>query len=67
MTTASATHKPITNHGTHGPTGAFPVGAALTAIDVPPTRGLHRLSDTDVVPSESETTVKTAGAAAPPR
>jgi hypothetical protein len=36
MTTASATHKPITNHGTHRPAnrpdGAFPDGAALTAI-----------------------------------
>jgi hypothetical protein len=36
MTTASNTHKPITNHGTHRlanrPAGASPDGAALTAI-----------------------------------
>src|SRR3954462_12373823 len=36
MNTASATHKPITNHGTHRPAnrpaGASPGGAALTAI-----------------------------------
>jgi hypothetical protein len=36
MTTASITHKPITNHGTHRPAnrpaGVSPDGAALTAI-----------------------------------
>src|SRR3954466_7042886 len=36
MTAASATHRPITNHGTHRPAnrpaGASPGGAALTAI-----------------------------------
>jgi hypothetical protein len=36
MTAASATHNPITNHGTHRPAnrpgGASPDGAALTAI-----------------------------------
>ena len=36
MTAASATHRPITNHGTHRPAnrpaGAPPGGAALTAI-----------------------------------
>ncbi len=44
MTTASTTHKPITNHGTHWP----------------PTYVLHRLSDAYFVPSESETMVNTA-------
>ncbi|BCB84551.1 hypothetical protein Psuf_018640 [Phytohabitans suffuscus] len=37
ITVASATHNPITNHGTHRPAnrpaGAFPDGAALTAIN----------------------------------
>nr|WP_308129366.1 hypothetical protein [Actinoplanes polyasparticus] len=36
ITTAKATHKPITNHGTHRPAnrpvGASPGGAALSAI-----------------------------------
>src|SRR3954465_12736755 len=59
--TASATHRPITNHGTHRPAnrpaGASSGGATLTAIHLPPTYGLHRLPDADFVPSESETTV----------
>src|SRR3954470_23008908 len=61
MSTASATHRPITNHGTHRPAnrpaGASSGGATLTAIRLPPTYGLHRLPDADFVPSESETTV----------
>ncbi|GIJ71637.1 hypothetical protein Voc01_065540 [Virgisporangium ochraceum] len=36
MSADSATHKPITNHGTHRPAkrpgGVSPVGAALTSI-----------------------------------
>ncbi|BEL12276.1 hypothetical protein Q0Z83_104670 [Actinoplanes sichuanensis] len=37
MTAASAIHKPITNHGTQRPGGAFLGGAALTDMNKPPT------------------------------
>src|SRR5215213_8589115 len=64
MNTASITHTPITNHGTHRPAnrpaGASPDGAALTAItSLLHTSYIAHLMP-DFLPSEPETTVNTA-------
>src|SRR3954453_19527710 len=62
MTAASATHKPIPNHGTHRPAnrpaGASPDGAASTAITSLLHTGCIACLDAYFVPREPWTTVK---------